>query len=702
MQPQVAAAKIFPIFLLLAIWTAGIFPSNTAQAQERIFWLEEDDTFAPGGVLLRRANGDGSGVQDLVDVRATGPAEHITLNLEEDRLYWTSPGRIGRVNADGTGAEHLVGTDGLGGSAVLGEIAVDPTAGKMYWANALGNSIQRANLDGSDVEDVVTDVVDPIAVAVDDAEGKVYWGGSTAAGGFLQRANVDGSDVEELVTDGVWLPQSIALDVSEGKMYWSDLVGNDIRRANLDGSDAEDLVSDVDNPDALALDLDAGVMYWADRGIGSQGPTVQRANLDGSDLQVVASGDADGMILDVENGLFYRSVGGTIRRADLDNIEEEENVTIFASRLNEIHLDEAGGMIYWEDDETDNILRTDVDGSRIEHVVGGVMGWWSWPNLALSSAQGKVYWAGNDGVIGRADLDGSNVEELVTGQDRPRYPVLDETNGRIYWLTGDNLTPHELFRANLDGSNVEEFPGLAGDWPEDLTLDASRGKLYWIHEDGLRRADLDGSNSEDVEFAGFAHQFALDVDGGQIYWITSSGISRANLDGSDLEELVDPDRQRLLRLDTENGSMYWTTTNSNGDQSNLYRANLDGSQQEELVTDANVISDLIVSSSTPTFADDAPSVPDTYSLLPAYPNPFNPSTTISFDLERAGNVAIAVYDVLGRRLQMTQQNYLQAGRHEQRIDMTGFAGGAYFYEMRVLDEQGAQVFRGTRSFLLAK
>ena len=59
----------------------------------------------------------------------------------------------------------------------------------------------------------------------------------------IQRANLDGSNVEDLVTQGLSSPRGIALDVEGGKMYWTDSGTDKIQRANLDGSNIEDLVT---------------------------------------------------------------------------------------------------------------------------------------------------------------------------------------------------------------------------------------------------------------------------------------------------------------------------------------------------------------------------------------------------------------------------------------------------------------------------
>ena len=61
----------------------------------------------------------------------------------------------------------------------------------------------------------------------------------------IQRANLDGSDVQDLVKlrhSRYGGPFGIALDVEGGKMYWTDNDTDKIQRANLDGSNIEDLV----------------------------------------------------------------------------------------------------------------------------------------------------------------------------------------------------------------------------------------------------------------------------------------------------------------------------------------------------------------------------------------------------------------------------------------------------------------------------
>ena len=147
----------------------------------------------------------------------------------------------------------------------------------IYWVDDDTNKIQWANVDGTNIKDLVTDGY-PTGIALDVAGGKMYY--TDDIRGLIYRANVDGSNVEDILTDVA--PRSIALDVAGGKMYWTEWhfeSDEKIRRANLDGSNVEDLVTaGLDGAWNIALDVAGGKMYWTNRWAGK----IQRANLDGS------------------------------------------------------------------------------------------------------------------------------------------------------------------------------------------------------------------------------------------------------------------------------------------------------------------------------------------------------------------------------------------------------------------------------------
>jgi hypothetical protein len=72
-----------------------------------------------------------------------------------------------------------------------------------------------------------------------------------------------------------------------------------------------------------------------------------------------------------------------------------------------------------------------------------------------------------------------------------------------------------------------------------------------------------------------------------------------------------------------------------------------------------------------------------FSLNQNFPNPFNPSTTISYQLSAEGPVSIKVYDVLGRELITLVNEVKQSGLHEVNFDASEFGSGIYLYKMTV-------------------
>jgi len=65
-----------------------------------------------------------------------------------------------------------------------------------------------------------------------------------------------------------------------------------------------------------------------------------------------------------------------------------------------------------------------------------------------------------------------------------------------------------------------------------------------------------------------------------------------------------------------------------------------------------------------------------------YPNPFNPTTTIRFDLPEKTNVELVVYDILGRRVKSLVDNQVRnPGRYEVSFNANALASGVYIYKL---------------------
>ncbi len=88
--------------------------------------------------------------------------------------------------------------------------------------------------------------------------------------------------------------------------------------------------------------------------------------------------------------------------------------------------------------------------------------------------------------------------------------------------------------------------------------------------------------------------------------------------------------------------------------------------------------------------------PEQFALKPNYPNPFNPTTKIRFDLPDAARVNLAVYDVSGRLVAEVVDGWRDAGSHEVTFDGSGLASGVYFYSIEAGD------FSAVRKMVLVK
>lgn len=70
--------------------------------------------------------------------------------------------------------------------------------------------------------------------------------------------------------------------------------------------------------------------------------------------------------------------------------------------------------------------------------------------------------------------------------------------------------------------------------------------------------------------------------------------------------------------------------------------------------------------------------------LSNYPNPFNPSTTISFSIEKPGQYQLSVYNCKGQQISEQTFSFNQSGIKKQTIDLSAQSSGVYFYRVRDL------------------
>jgi hypothetical protein len=74
--------------------------------------------------------------------------------------------------------------------------------------------------------------------------------------------------------------------------------------------------------------------------------------------------------------------------------------------------------------------------------------------------------------------------------------------------------------------------------------------------------------------------------------------------------------------------------------------------------------------------------PKAFEVAEGYPNPFNPTITITFTLSEDRLTTLKIYDVLGREIKTLVNEELKAGEiHRINVDDSGLSSGVYFYRL---------------------
>ena len=265
--------------------------------EDRLYWSNS-------GGFLRRQFASATQVEQLIQSDFVSPY-HGTWDPRDGSLYFTdySTDKMWRSNLDGTNRTEVLptGTEVLGS----GNVVVDPESNYLYlvW-NRVGeppfwtSGIWRVRNDGSGLQSLYTGRNGNYRyLDIDTNAGKIYWTYyQTVNGvhsGFIQRSNLDGTDVEDVIED-IAYPHGISLDLQAGKVYWVERGADSpyrgfkgkIGRANLDGTNREELITDLPFPLGLDIDVNQNRMYWTDEIDGA----LYSSTLDGTDIQLEVDG----------------------------------------------------------------------------------------------------------------------------------------------------------------------------------------------------------------------------------------------------------------------------------------------------------------------------------------------------------------------------------------------------------------------------
>jgi len=223
------------------------------------------------------------------------------------------------------------------------------------------------------------------------------------------------------------------------------------------------------------------------------------------------------------------------------------------------------GHIYWATGNGSEIGRADLDGQNVDHsFIAGQLATWG---VAVDASH--VYWTSLAGTIGRADLDGGNPNSsFITGASDIRGVAVDSSY--IYWT---NSGANAIGRADLDGNNANQTFITGASFPTGVAVDS--GHIYWTNwtNGTIGRADLDGGNATQNFIGGGQHPFGVALDSRYIYWTNYElgTIGRADLDGLNPTQSFITGPFGAAGVAVDSGHIYWTNS-----PNSIGRADLDG------------------------------------------------------------------------------------------------------------------------------
>jgi hypothetical protein len=282
-------------------------------------------------------------------------------------------------------------------------------------------------------------------------------------------------------------------EIAVGRLFFLEASGGGrILSANSDGSDRKVIVTGGRIPDGLVVDAGVGHIYWTNMGVPTRNDgSIERADLDGQNRKTIVP----------EGGTFTPK---------------------------QLHLEKKSGKLYWCDREGMRVMRSNLDGSKIETLV---------------------------------DTSGG---EARPGADQKKWCVgiaVDPDRGEIYWTQKgpDDAGQGRIFRAKIDipqgetAANRTDIELLFDGLPEpiDLELDLKNRLIYWTDRGDAPRGNTVNRASIDADFAKHPSPdillthlmegigITLDIKGDRMFLTDLAGtVYSARLDGSEKKPLL--------------------------------------------------------------------------------------------------------------------------------------------------------------------
>ncbi len=492
-------------------------PSAMTVTGGYVYW------FDMGTNSIRSVGMDGSGGSVVVANALEIPVQHpsqqgqpmaeltlFAIDPDRDQAVWLNP------------FDHNLGAARLSDGAPmdpirperLGDISgftVGPGNGDIFWASSMHLSSARFDGSGSDriaiamMEGAGGPIIQfPELLTVDSEGGFLYWTSSLDAGretGIFRVPIGSGTGVEvEMAARTRGKITGMVIDGRDEFAYFiTGGAEGELLRLAFDGSEPV-LLAEAPHAIATARDTESGAIFWLQREAGQDHGVIRRLHGDGPPEITLRSFDTETLAVDSEADILYMAGSrfGGIRAFGMDGVfSHEVGGGTFGRRIAALTLHPGENNFYLIGNYSSpgDILRLDKDGGGLE-VVQASPRTSQATALTLDPDDGKLYYMNSNQGIRERSTDVGETGSTPIVRRRGTQPfegqtALDAKNQHLYYTNMEQGIVGRVLLSDM----TEEILIEGLNKPFGIALSSAEGTIFWSDDDGLHRADLDGTSS---------------------------------------------------------------------------------------------------------------------------------------------------------------------------------------------------------------
>ncbi|XP_055372745.1 prolow-density lipoprotein receptor-related protein 1 [Condylostylus longicornis] len=503
--------------------------------------------------------------------------QRIDFLVDGNRLYWSDT-QLNEVKTAGLSdgyIETILNTDV---QKPLG-FAVDWISKNLFVSSAKEKcQILATNLNGEFVTEVHRDLNIVQSIALDPANGQMYWSHSDKSNKVheIEVSSMDGSN-RQLLFNGSKSMQSLAIDFGDSRIYFvylnsgiisyldlQDLRVNEILSSSEVMSissvtvynnslyfpeNIQSVIMSCEKDNCMASmsplrkntnSIQAIKMFYLNAQLGSNSCAKYNGNCEHLCLPVSAKAHSCKCAIGFEKELsgsnkcigksefIFYSISHELKgislplKDDMDDISSALGPISRISLATNIDYHAAEDRLYWSDSEKGTITRIKRDGTNREIILKqsdpfdlNDSDWLG--GIAVDWVAENIYWSDTKrNIIEVSRLNGSYRYVVLSNVEKPKALAVDPIAGYLFYLGED-----QIVRTGLDGSQpfslVNQTKGAT-----NLVLDIENQKVYWCEKlfggNKIMRVDYDGNLKTLMLNHSYGEPVALGLIDDQIYW----------------------------------------------------------------------------------------------------------------------------------------------------------------------------------------